>query len=489
MQHPKDSGNLSEISAAFQKPDLLGDTFSRMLKAFNLGPINKLFSSAKIKGIAAADIFKALFLLPFLDILNIHALQSSGHSPALCAKKDAFYAFLKNPWINWRKIVLSFARQFLKTAENKSVDGGTESPKCLVIDDSLLEKTGKAIEFIGKVYDHCSHAYTLGMKMLTLGFWDGKSFIPVDFSIHNEPGKNKNRGLGKADLSGQFSKQREEGCAALERAGEVSESKIETALQMIKSAIKKGFAAKYVLADSWFIGDDFIKAIAKMKTAAGGNIWVIGLMKTNRKVCIGGKEAIAALIPETEQKRIKKCRKLKCSYIALQATYKGSAVKLFFIKMDGQNTWKMLATTDTSLAFIKAMEYYQIRWSIEVFFKEAKQHLFLGKNQSVDFDAQIASISIVFMNYIALSLAKRFEAYETMGQLFKSAKDTMLQDNIVARLWALIIEIYSLLLAELGIDEDLFIQRLINDNTIVQKMKDTVSFLMIFEDSNNKKAA
>jgi hypothetical protein len=490
MQHPKDSGNLSEIGTAFKTPDLLSGTFSRVLKSFNLNPINKLFSWAKVKGVAAPDIFKTLFLLPFVDVLNINALQLSGYSPSLCAKKDAFYTFLKNPWVDWRKVVLHFARQFVKITAAKSVDGdAAQSPRCFIVDDSLLEKTGTAIEFIGKVFDHCSHTYRLGMKMLTLGYWDGKSFIPVDFSVHNEPGKNKNRGLRKKDLASQFSKQREEGCAAMERVGEVSESKTDTALKMIKSAVKKGFAPQYVLADSWFINDDFIKAITQIKTKSGHGIAVMGLMKTNRKVCVDGKDTMAALLPETKRGRIRKCGKLKCAYIALQATYKGTAVKLFFVKMDGQNTWKMLVSTDTTLTFTKAMEYYQIRWAIEVFFKEAKQYLYLGKNQSVDFDAQIASASIVFINYIALSLAKRFEAYETMGQLFKTFKDIILQNNIVQRLWALIIEIYSILLAGLGIDEDLFIQRLINDNSIIQKMKDTVSFLMIFEDSNNKKAA
>ncbi|MBW6495883.1 MAG: hypothetical protein K0B16_15230, partial [Burkholderiaceae bacterium] len=27
------------------------------------------------------------------------------------------------------------------------------------------------------------------------GFWDGKSFVPLDFSIHNEPGKTGKRGF------------------------------------------------------------------------------------------------------------------------------------------------------------------------------------------------------------------------------------------------------------------------------------------------------
>ncbi len=94
---------------------------------------------------------------------------------------------------------------------------------------------------------------------------------------------------------------------------------------------------------------------------------------------------------------------------------------------------------------------------------------------------------MVFMNYIALSLAKRFEAYETMGQLFKAFKDIMLQQNIVARLWQLIIQIYSLILEDLGIDTDQFMYRLINDETIVSKLKNAVSFLLIFDANNNPK--
>ena len=37
---------------------------------------------------------------------------------------------------------------------------------------------------------------------------------------------------------------------------------------MIKRAVKNGFIAKYVLVDSWFSSEDFIKTIRNIKGAA-----------------------------------------------------------------------------------------------------------------------------------------------------------------------------------------------------------------------------
>jgi len=49
------------------------------------------------------------------------------------------------------------------------------------------------------------------------------------------------------------------------------------------------------------------------------------------------------------------------------------------------------------------MKKYANRWSIEVFFKESKQLLALGKEQSTSFNAQIASTSISLMTYTMLA--------------------------------------------------------------------------------------
>ena len=66
------------------------------------------------------------------------------------------------------------------------------------------------------------------------------------------------------------------------------------------------------------------------------------------------------------------------------------------------------------------MEIYQIRWSIEVFFKESKQYLHLSDCQSNTFDAQIADMTISMMQSIMLSYFKRVNYQQKFGGLFEA---------------------------------------------------------------------
>ena len=60
------------------------------------------------------------------------------------------------------------------------------------------------------------------------------------------------------------------------------------------------------------------------------------------------------------------------------------------------------------------MDIYNICWTIEVFFKEAKQLLRLGSSQSTTFDVQVAQTIIVMIQYLLISLKFRQETYETI---------------------------------------------------------------------------
>ena len=93
------------------------------------------------------------------------------------------------------------------------------------------------------------------VELRLLGLWDGKSFIPLDFSLHHEPGKNKNRGLIAKQIKAQHSYSRPSDSAGQQRINEVSLSKIAIAVEMIKRAVKSGLCFEYVLADSWFISE------------------------------------------------------------------------------------------------------------------------------------------------------------------------------------------------------------------------------------------
>lgn len=45
---------------------------------------------------------------------------------------------------------------------------------------------------------------------------------------------------------------------------------------------------------------------------------------------------------------------------------------------------------------------------------------------SADFDAHITHVTIVYMNYMVLSLKKRFQDYETLGEMFRYTKQCLL---------------------------------------------------------------
>ena len=63
--------------------------------------------------------------------------------------------------------------------------------------------------------------------------------------------------------------------------------------------------------------------------------------------------------------------------------------------------WVAFLSTDTRLQAATIIKKYTKRWSVEVFFKESKQLLGLGKEQSNSFQAQ------VFATWINRRIARR----------------------------------------------------------------------------------
>ena len=104
--------------------------------------------------------------------------------------KDVLLDLLKNEWVDFGKMITNFSIQFLKITKCKGESTDISSPKCLIIDDTLICKTGKTIEHTGKVFDHCSQTYQLGMKALIYGLWDEI--------------KNRNKDMKNMQLANQF---------------------------------------------------------------------------------------------------------------------------------------------------------------------------------------------------------------------------------------------------------------------------------------------
>ena len=113
-----------------------------------------------------------------------------------------------------------------------------------------------------------------------------------------------------------------------------------------------------------------------------------------------------------------------------------------------------------SLSNHRNMELYQIRWSIEVLFRECKQYLRLGKAQNTDFCGQIADATLTMITYTILSLYKRFEAYETMGALFRNTQKEIMERTFSERIELVILKIIRELLEVLSIDIEQTMYRL-----------------------------
>ena len=462
MLQNKDINKISELKNGFTPRWLEPDFILGSLKCFSFSTLCKCLNPLKLRGYSFESIFSCLICLPFLGLKTVHSFTGSILASHFKASKDTFYRLKNNQGILWRMILWLFSLKFIKLAEKNGKKDNT-AIKCLVFDDSTLPKTGRYIEKISRVWDHVLNRCVLGYKLLAMGYWDGISFIPLDFSLHRERGKNADKlfGLKKKEYRKQYRKKREKGTHAWDRAKEADSTKIESAIKMFWRAISQGIKVDYVLMDSWFTCDAFISAVRKVKKQT---VHLIGMYKIPRTRFNYSNQQFTYSQIRNILGKTKRCRKLRLYYKEAIVDYNNQPLKMFFSRQGKNGKWRVFITTDTELSFIRMIEIYQIRWSIEVFFKEAKQLLCLGKCQSNDFDAQIADTTITMIQHILLTLKYRFEHYESKGALFDQVKEGIVQSRLNERLWGLFIELLRLIDVLFdGIDEMEILERVLND--------------------------
>ena len=476
----------NELFDKMQKDDCTAERVLNFSRPFEIKTISTLcgLNGIKKKGYGISQLLRVLLIMPFVGTMNVWSLMQSGYSFLADAQKDAFYRLKNNPAIDWRKILYAFCKRFnaLTKSEGNATGNGI---KCLIIDDSSLHKSGIKIENAGKIWDHVLGKSVLGMKFLACTFWDGVSLIPLDFTLHREKGKNKKMpfGIKKRKLQKQYNKDREKESPGAKRNKECDISKITAAIQMIKRAVKHGFVPVYVLCDTWFFCFELLQSVKALKK---GSIHLLAMCKMGKiNFEWMGKEYSAGQLLKHLSGTKKRCRKVNSYYIECTVNFQGKVLKLFFSRFSKRGKWRLLATTDTSLSYIKAIEIYQIRWSIEVMFKELKQYLQIEKCQSLDFDAQIADTTLRLIQYLILTFKKRFECYETIGGVFRHSQE-MLQEMVLAeRLWLIFLEIVK----EIGEILEIDVTELIEKMIWCEKTENLISqFLLINKPPGNKAA-
>ena len=409
------------------------------------------------------QVLELLLLFPLFMVKNAFHYSESILFKVLSCRKDVFYRFMANGSIDWRKVLYRINLQLIGKIAVRADSCKNKNPVCLIVDDSDLPKTGKKIERIGRIFSHVTHNSILGFKALFLCRTDGKTQTVLDFSLHGEEGSRPDKpfGMTREQRRKQYHRDRKETEAVQERIEEYTRSKIQKAIDMVRRAIKEGIRFDYLISDSWFTCTDIVRFIKSRHTMCH----FLGMIKMAKtKYSYEGKMKSAKEMVKLLQtrKEIRYSRRLKCYYGQAEVELSGIKVKLFFCRRTRNGDWTGLLTTNTKLDFFEAYHIYSMRWSIEVFFKEAKGLLGLGKSQARDFASQIASISITVLQYNILGTVKRFKSYETIGGLFHQATDGVVQLSVTERIWGILQELVMIIAEAFQIDDERVMDTLIN---------------------------
>lgn len=170
-------------NTTFENPE---NQFSYAYKELELGKLLRKTRICKAQGASAYEVFQFLLLLAFQGNDLFRFLSSKHKDKAF--SKNPYYRFLNESRYNWRRFL-----SLLVLRVTNSFDSLTrpERVKVLILDDSVKQRNrSKKVELLAKVYDHVSHRFQKGFTLLTLGWSDGYSFIPVDFNMLSSANEN-----------------------------------------------------------------------------------------------------------------------------------------------------------------------------------------------------------------------------------------------------------------------------------------------------------
>ena len=173
-----------------QNDNQISKSIRKFFTRFHVSSALKSANAYKKKGISVMEIFQYLFLLIFSNRSMYMNLITGRNTPAFA--KDTVYRFMKMIQINWIRFTTILSSRIINEAVVPL--NSEDRVNVLIIDDSMFERNrSKKVELLAKVFDHAKHAYKFGFRMLTLGWSDGSTFLPVNgVLLSTENKKNRN---------------------------------------------------------------------------------------------------------------------------------------------------------------------------------------------------------------------------------------------------------------------------------------------------------
>jgi len=247
-----------------------------------------------------------------------------------------------------------------------------------VIDDTILEKTGKRIANVRKLYDHAKQQFVYGISYVQLLSVDRGQRYPLFFGIHSKRGRKP-------------TKQRD-------RVAPIGKLKI--ALRLITQALDCGCRPRAVVFDAWYAATCLLRALRRLRLP------FVSRLNSARTLLIDGRKVKAKALCSTIG-CARYYRRLKVRAFALMAILpKYGPVQVVVFKQRRKSP--VIVMTDLLDADLTAViELYRQRWSIETWFKEIKQRYGLDKFQHRSAARILAHIVLILLSYLLVTLLQQ----------------------------------------------------------------------------------
>ena len=380
---PQTTGNGNSVS----------DFATKFIKRFHVGKLLFQCNAGKEKGIPVMDIFRYLFCMMFSD-RSIYMQMKTGTFGETFSK-NTIYRFLNDTRINWQRFTTLLSAgiicHFMKPLTNE------KRRDVFIVDDSLFDRSrSKKVEMLARVFDHCSMKYKSGFRMLTLGWSDGNSFVPVRHCLLSAA-EDKNLLCGGKQYDGRS--------LAGRRRRQPRRKATDVMVELLHSAQCAGITARYVLFDSWFSAPKTMIALKNQE-----HLDTIAMVKKSKTKYLYNSEKLNVKeIYSRNKKRRGRSRYLLSVFVDVGKDGESIPARLVYVRNKGnRKDWLVLISTDTQLSEEEIIRIYGKRWDIEVFFKACKSYLNLVKEyRGISYDAMNAHVAIVFSRYMMLSVAQR----------------------------------------------------------------------------------
>lgn len=350
----------------------------------------------------AFEIFQFLLLMVFQGC-NLYRFLGSKKQDIACSK-NTYNRFLNDCHYNWRRFITLLAARVVAFFDTLTCDNRF---KALVIDDSVISRNrSKRVELLAFIFDHVTGKSVKGFNLLTIGWTDGYSFIPVAFNMLSSAKPVKRLNEMKESIDKRTNGFKNRVAATMKKP--------DAAMEIIRSVLDAGIPASYILMDTWFTNEPFIKNVL------GVGLDVIGMLKDNQQLY-------------RYKGKLVNLKQIASNYIRFDTpgdifgsiTVKTKKhripVKLVFVRnRNKHDEYIIILSTDCSLSDAEIIRRYGYRWSIECCYKVCKSLLKLGKEfQPVNYDTTVSSTALVFTRFIILEwLRRKQNDQKTVCELF-----------------------------------------------------------------------